>query len=151
MRHRDILTEWIAAYLGTYHLLSSPAPVTANLITEERDDISTLEVSTIYWLRVFVRMEVTHPERRAATTKTLNEIPGKPNKTIVTAAGRLIDASRTVMVDCDRPHASQMMLFLRYIPEDNIQALMWRLSALATPVARERVPSKATVVFSFTA
>lgn len=97
-------------------------------------------------LRTFIRTEAIHRQARTVTRKALNEITPKTSKAIATAAARLIEAFRTSTVDHDRPYSSEMTFFWRYVLEDGLQNLMWRLSALVTPTASKRIVQEATVV-----
>lgn len=70
-RRHDLLMELTATDLDTYHLFSPPTLVTVYLITRERDDVPSSDVTATNWLRAFVRTETTHPQACASTGDTL--------------------------------------------------------------------------------
>lgn len=125
-----MLIESIAINLGTYNLISSLTLWRVHCITSERDVAPAPEDTVTDSLRVFIRGEATHPQAHADTRKALNEIARKANEKVMAAAGRLIDTFRASTMDHDSPHVSEMTFLWRYIPEDYLKDLIWRLKCL---------------------
>lgn len=144
-RRRNLLMELIATASGIYHLFSPPSVVTVYRITGKRDHVPASEAVSSDCLRFFVTTETTKPQARAATRYYFNEIARKPNDTFAGTASQLTDAFRDSIEDCDLPHASEIILFWRYIPEDKLETPMRRLSVMVTSTASERADRQYTV------
>lgn len=107
-RRRGMLRDFIAAHIGTYHMLSCPTPLTVYRKSGERNVILGEPDTVTGWLRVFVETEAVLRQARAVTRESPNEIARKPDETVAAAADRLIDTFRAVTVDRDRPRLSEI-------------------------------------------
>lgn len=89
-------------------------------IMGKRDLVPAAEVTATDLLRLLVREEATRHYVRVATWDALNQIVRKPNETTAAEAIRLTHTFRTIVLNCNRPHATEALFFWWYTTEDNI-------------------------------
>lgn len=105
----------IAILLGPHRIFFSPAPVVTYRVTGKYDSVPATEVTVTDLVQLLAMEEATHPRARGATRSAPNQIIRTPNESTAAVANQLTDTSYASVVDCNRPHTTEAMLFWRYV------------------------------------
>lgn len=79
-RKHDLLIEIIVIHLGTHRQFFSPTPVDGVPFHGRAWFLPVAKVTAMDLLRLLVRKEAYHPQARAATRNTLNQITREPER-----------------------------------------------------------------------